>query len=257
MEERLRELFNACLHHSHHPECFRNATTVALRKPAKPDYREPKAWHPIALLNTLGKALEMIVVQQLRYIAEKHKLLPATQHGCRRQRDTTMALELLTEQVHTAWGQGCDKVATLLSLDMAAVFPNMSHNQLLHNLCHDSVLSGLLQWTTSFLADQQTLLVLGWWQSTTQQVSMGILQGSPISPILFLFFNKDLVNFCTCSTRKVLGIRFTDDINILVVSKDTESNCRILEQVHCGCMTWACCHGATFTPHKYELMHLT
>ena len=153
MEECLRELFTTCLHHSHHPECFRNATTVALRKLAKPDYREPKVWCPIALLNTLGKALETIVAQWLRYIAKKHKLLPATQHGCHRQRDTTTALELLTEQVHTTWGQGRDKVATLLSLDMAAVFPNMSHNQLLHNLHHNSVLSALLQWTTSFLAD--------------------------------------------------------------------------------------------------------
>ena len=99
--------------------------------------------------------------------------------------------------------------------------------------------------------------MLGRWQSATQQVSTGILQGSPVSPILFLFFNKDLVNFCTHSTRKVSGIRFVDNINILVVSKDTESNCRALEWVHHGCMTWAHRHGAAFTPHKYELMHLT
>ena len=199
----------------------------------------------------------MIVAQQLRYIAEKHTLLPAAQHGCRRQHDTTTALELLTEQVHTTWGQGHDKVATLLSLDTAAAFPNMSHNRLLHNLRRDGVPSALLQWTTSFLADRQTSLVLGRRQSATQQASTGIPQGSPVSPILFLFFNKDLVNFCARSTGKVSGIGFGDDVNILVVGKDTESNCRTLERVHHGCTMWACHHGAAFAPHKYELMHLT
>ena len=65
------------------------------------------------------------------------------------------------------------------------------------------------------------------------------------------------MNFCVRSNGKVSGVGFVDDVNILVVGKDTESNCRALERVHCGCMTWARRHGAAFTPHKYELMHLT
>ena len=103
-------------------------------KPAKPDYKELKAWRPITLLNTLGKALEAIITWRIRYIAEHYNLLPQVQHRCRRQHNTTTALELLTEQIHTVWGQGCDKVATLLSLDMATAFPNISHQQLLHIL---------------------------------------------------------------------------------------------------------------------------
>ena len=65
---------------------------------------------------------------RIHYIAEHYSLLPQVQHRCRWQQDTTTALELLTEQIHTTWGQGHDKVATVLSLDMAVVFPNMSHN---------------------------------------------------------------------------------------------------------------------------------
>ena len=94
----------------------------------------------------------------------------------------------------------------------------------------------------------------GGWNSA---LCSGIVQLWPVSPILFLFFNKDLVNFCVRSTGKVSGIRFVDNVNILVVSKDTESNCRTLEWVHHSCTTWAHCHGAAFTPHKYKLMHLT
>lgn len=61
MAEPLRQLYNRCLQLGHHPTCFREATTVALQKPAKADYTVPKAWRPIALLNTLGKGLEAIV----------------------------------------------------------------------------------------------------------------------------------------------------------------------------------------------------
>ena len=53
------------------------------------------------------------------------------------------------------------------------------------------------------------------------------------------------------------GIGFVDDVNILVVGNSTESNCQTLEHVHQGCKQWVDHHGATFTPHKYELMHLT
>ena len=88
-------------------------------------------------------------------------------------------------------------------------------------------------------------------------MATGIPQGSPVSPILFLFFNKDLVDFCTRGTGKVSAISFVDDVNILVVGSSTESNCRVLEHVYHSCITWACRHRASFTPHKYELMHLT
>ena len=102
--DQLWELFNACIQQDHHPHCFRDTTTITLHKPAKPDYRELKVWCPITLLNTLSKTLEVVVAQRLCYIAECYALLPQVQHGCHQQRDTTTALELLTKQVHTAWG---------------------------------------------------------------------------------------------------------------------------------------------------------
>ena len=103
MAELLWLLFDACLQYGYHPQAFCNSTTVTLWKLGKADYRDPKVWHPITLLNMLGKALEVVVVGRIRYVAEKYCLLPTTQHGCCRQRNTLTALELLTEQIHTVW----------------------------------------------------------------------------------------------------------------------------------------------------------
>ena len=52
----LEALIKASWRCGHHPTAFRVSTTVAHRKPQKDDYSIAKAWRPIALLNTLGKA---------------------------------------------------------------------------------------------------------------------------------------------------------------------------------------------------------
>ncbi|RFU33141.1 hypothetical protein B7463_g3176, partial [Scytalidium lignicola] len=49
----LTELFNASLRLGYCLEHFRKSVTVILRKPGKPDYSSPKAYRPIALMNTL------------------------------------------------------------------------------------------------------------------------------------------------------------------------------------------------------------
>jgi hypothetical protein len=71
----LTRIFQACLNQGYHPEHFRKACTVVLRKSGKPDYTDPSAYRPIALLNTLEKALESIVVVHLRNLTEIHVLL--------------------------------------------------------------------------------------------------------------------------------------------------------------------------------------
>ncbi|KIJ11392.1 hypothetical protein PAXINDRAFT_60494, partial [Paxillus involutus ATCC 200175] len=49
-----------------------------LRKPGRPDYTITKAYHPIALLNTTGKFLTVVIMDQLTFLLEQHNLLPNT-----------------------------------------------------------------------------------------------------------------------------------------------------------------------------------
>lgn len=72
----LYRLFNACLEQGYCPAHFQDSVTVALRKPGKEDYRHPKSYRPIALLNTLGKVLEGIMANRLAYLADEYQLLP-------------------------------------------------------------------------------------------------------------------------------------------------------------------------------------
>ena len=70
-------LFNACVKLRYHPKAFKRANTIVLRKPKKNDYTNLKAYRPIALLNTIGKALKLVVVRKLTDVAKANHLLPA------------------------------------------------------------------------------------------------------------------------------------------------------------------------------------
>lgn len=250
-------LFNACARQAYHPRLYRLANTLVLRKPGKKDYTEAKAYRPIALLDTVGKALESIIATRLSKLAEEHNMLPACQMGARRGRSTETALELLVEQIHTVWGEGNNHVASILSLDISGAFNNVSHTRLLHNLRKRKVPEYIIKWTESFLKDRQSSLSFDGQTSEMRPVNAGIPQGSPVSPILFLFFNADLFDECDRLGLKASSIGFVDDANILAYGRSTEDNCETLAKIHEVCILWARQHGATFAPEKYELIHLS
>jgi Reverse transcriptase (RNA-dependent DNA polymerase) len=88
-------------------------------------------------------------------------------------------------------------------------------------------------------------------------VSVGIPQGSPISPILYLFYNADLLESCKSLRLCISTTGFMDNVNILTYSESTEQNCKKLAKIHVECQKWARKHGSQFCPDKYELIHFS
>lgn len=253
--EPLAELFNACLAQGYHPKRFKESNTIVLRKPQKERYDVPKAYRPIALLNTMGKALEKIVAQRISEAAETYNLLPEEQMGARPKRSTLSAIELLTEQVYTIWGQDKGLVASMLSLDISGAFDNVSHKRLIHNIRLKGIPKWITRFTESFLQDRSTSIHMGTYKGEQIPTDTGIPQGSTLSPILFLFFVGTLLPLLQTPRSSAGG--FVDDTNILAWSKSTEENCRILENQHEKCEAWAKTHGVKFAPEKYQLIHFT
>jgi hypothetical protein len=95
----LKPLFQACIDFSYHPAAFCHCNTIPLRKPGNGDNSVRGAWQPIALLNTLGKALESVIARQILSLSEEHSLLPAQHMGARPSRSINTALDFLVEQI--------------------------------------------------------------------------------------------------------------------------------------------------------------
>ena len=93
-------MFQACLDQGVQPDHFKNACTVILKKLGKSDYTNPSAYRPIALLNTLEKVLEAVILNRIKLIAETHDLLLDTQYRARTNRATETALQQINEKIH-------------------------------------------------------------------------------------------------------------------------------------------------------------
>lgn len=255
--EQLRRLFSACLKVGHHAEAFRRAITVVLRKPGKTTYTDPGAYRPIALLNTLGKVLEAIVAKRISKLAERCSLLPDQQYGARPGRSTETALLNITEQVRASWERDSKCVVTLLSMDVAKAFDRVSHPRLLHNLRVNSVPERLVKWVESFLQDRRTSIRIGGYTSETRRVSVGIPQGSPLSPILYLFYNASLIRECTIPSIQSGAMAFVDDNNVFITGTSTKETIRKFERIEEVCRKWERTHGSKFNRDKFHMVHLT
>ena len=152
------------------------ANTVVIKKPLKEGmtYGNPKMYRPIALLSTLGKALEIFFARTITRIAEERHLLPNQQIGARKNRSTELALETLTDAIHTIFGCGKKHVASLISLNVLGAFNHVSHPRLIHNLRMKGLPAWVIRWVESFLTNRETSLTLNYKISEIKPIQTSI-----------------------------------------------------------------------------------
>ena len=63
--QKIINITDTCINLGHWPKYFKISTTVVIPKPNKQSYGNPKAFHPIVLLNTLGKLIEKAIAERL------------------------------------------------------------------------------------------------------------------------------------------------------------------------------------------------
>ncbi|KAI2812362.1 hypothetical protein CBS115989_10532 [Aspergillus niger] len=189
----ITRIFAASIDLGYHPRKWRSARIVVLRKPGKSDYSIPGAYRPISLLNTLGKLLEAVMARRLSYLAEHYGLLPDTQFGGRPGRTTEQALLVLTNAIDRAWyGQ---RVVTLVAFDLKGAFNGVNKTSLDIRLQAKGIPKVARRWIASFMSGRQARIGFDDYCSEVIPLgNAGLAQGSPLSPILFAFFNSDLVD---------------------------------------------------------------
>ncbi|KAM4055446.1 reverse transcriptase (RNA-dependent DNA polymerase) [Hirsutella rhossiliensis] len=194
---------------------------IPLRKPDKGDYTLAKAWRPISLLSTLGKILEAVVAERISYAVEAQGLLPANHFGARKRRSADQALVLLQERIYKAWRTG--RVLSLISFDVKGAYNGVCKERMLERMKARGIPSRLVNWIDAFCSGRTASVVVNGHTSEQQTLPQaGLPQGSPLSPVAFLFFNADLVQ------RRISNnggsIAFVDDYSAWVTGPTAESN---------------------------------
>lgn len=214
---------------------FKESVTLALRKDGKKDYSLPGSYRSIALENALAKVMEKVLANRISQVAETHNLLPWNQMGARKERSTLSAIGLLTTCVQTAWKAHPGCTVSMLSLDLAGAFDNVSHNRLLEILHEKGLPKWVVTIVASFLQARRTRLAYPGFESEWIDVQSEIPQGSPLSPILFLFFISGLLEQFRSPSQGVLGFGFVDDTNLIAYGPNAAANCRRLTDAHTQC----------------------
>ena len=82
------------------------------------------------------------------------------------------------------------------------------------------------------MSDRSTSIRLQDFELGIERIDLGIPQGSPISPILYLLYNADLLEKYEDISLSVPPLGFVDDISLLTYSDSTERNVRNLEKAY-------------------------
>ncbi|RGP71680.1 glycoside hydrolase family 55 [Fusarium longipes] len=257
-------LFRACLDLSYYPDAFKNALTVIIPKPDKESYALAKSWRPIALLSTVGKLLEKILANILKKVTIDKELLPHSQFG-QPGGSTSKCLKSLLYTVHKHWNRKMSKrinrlsqKVTMMGLDISGAFDKVRRSIALQELANFGLPEKFLRMMQSFLSKRHTFLKLPQSMSSLKLVNIGIPQGSPLSPLLFLFFAAPLLH--RLNSLRITGVilsafSYVDDTYIMVVSQSFADNCRALEKAQKTIDEWAEETGTTFSPGKYSIIH--
>ena len=245
-------MFRTSLETGELPAQWRHAKIIPLQKPGKDDYTKAKAWRPISLLATLGKVLESVIAERISHMVETYGLLPTNHFGARKRRSAEQALLLLQEQVYAAWRGR--KVLSLVSFDVKGAYNGVCKERLIQRMKARGVPNELLQWIEAFCSDRTATIMVNGHVSEVQALPQaGLPQGSPLSPILFLFFNADLVQ------RRIDcyggAIAFVDDFTAWVVGPTAQDNRDGIEAIINDALDWERRSGATFEAEKTAVIH--
>ena len=234
---------------------WREFTTVVLRKPGKPNYETPKAYWPITLISTMAKVLTSIVAESLSQIAEQHQLLPKNHFGGRPGQNSIDAIHYLVDKILTAWRS--DKVVSVLYLDVEGAFPNVSPKRLIHNLKKRRFPTTIINFVKMLLTNRKTRLQFNDYTSKIIHVKNGIGQGDPLSMILYIFYNADILDIPNITTKED-AMGYVDDIDFIVITKNFQETTKIIRDMTTrqdGRHQWSITHNSLFGVPKSIITH--
>ena len=243
-----QKLFTACLEIGFFPHRWKEAKVIALRKPGKSSYSIPRSYRPISLLNHMGKLLETIVNNRLKYWLESNLKLSPFQWGFRKGKHVRGAcwrvVEAITSAIRTR-----DQIQAV-ALDIQAAYDSVWQNGLLAKMQRIGVPQYLVHWTRAFLSQRRSWIHVG--HAAVECIpECGLPQGSPLSPTLFLIYINDLLQALT--NTGVSYQAFADDI--MIWHRGNFRNGDTAPEISLALKTvdqWAEKWRMTFNPHKCE-----
>jgi len=249
-------IYSAAIELNLYHQTWKDSITCVLKKPGKPDYQIPKAYRPIALLSTTAKLLSAIIADDMSCIIEQHNLLPDNHFRGIPGRTTMDALHYLVHRVKSAWRKG--KVVSILFLDVEGAFPNAVTEQVLHNMRKRRIPEPYVRLINNMLMDRRTKLRFDDFLSEFRHIDNGIGQGCPLSMIIYILYNADLLIILEDKDEDAIG--YVDDAILIAIGNTFQETVEKLKEMmerEGGGFEWSSEHNSRFEITKVAVMHLS
>ena len=153
----MTHLVNKSFEHDKFPLCWKLAKISPLFK--KGDKFDAKNYRPVAVLPSMSKVLEKVIVSRLKTHLERNKLLADTQNAYREKRKVTTAVIQLYDEILKRQDQSKDSACVFL--DCSAAFDTIQHDVLLGKLKLYGVNEKGLRWVKDYLTDRAQFVSIG------------------------------------------------------------------------------------------------
>jgi hypothetical protein len=227
---------------------------LPIRKGGKTDYTQPGAYQPIALLDTIGKVMALVMKEKIQYYMEKLQLLPDMQFGGRPGCTTTDSLHTLTSFVKDAWRKG-QEVVTLF-LDVKGAFPNTVPQVLIHNMRRYRVPKEITDWIADKMKGRETVITFDDFKSEPIAVDNGLDQGCNLLMFVYRFYNTAQIE-AAAGKKDELATNYVDDAILATVAptiQEAVEKMKALFQRPNGPAEWLRTHFSAYEYHKFAAM---
>ncbi len=216
-----------CFLLSYVPSQWREAYVFVLYK-GRGNPLDPNSYRGISLTPILAKMYERILLSRLQSWVSTTPISHLPQFGFRPRCSTVQAVFLLQSVVHEVVTIA-RKTLFAVFIDLTKAFPSINRDAMFKFLANRGVPSPLLKAIRSFYIGNKARLRVDNLLTVAINVTLGVLEGSCLSPFLFSTVFSVVWDFVNCadfpsSQPRVLNlgeiwlIAFADDIVILSVS---------------------------------------
>lgn len=184
----LSDYVNASFNSGTFPDSLKISRVIPLFK--KGDKSVTSNYRPISTIHTISKIFEKTMHRRVFKFIKKYKLLSVDQFGFQRAVSTTDAVLKFTSNIYDSFDDRKNTISVYL--DFQKAFDTLDHNILFSKLYKLGIRGCAHKWFRSYFQNRRQYVSVNNCCSSLLDITTGCIQGSIISPMLFLLYINDM-----------------------------------------------------------------